>query len=75
MLEGLQRSSLFTSYQDAFVEATGLGMVLLSCDEVEKHPCRPGESRNRFCPMLNSSNHLCEPCEDNHWEEKVKANR
>ncbi len=75
MLEGLQRSSLFTSYQEAFIEATGLGMVLLSCDEVEKHPCRPGESRNRFCPMLNSSNHLCEPCEDNHWEEKVKGNR
>lgn len=75
MLEGLQRSSLFTSYQQAFIEATGLGMVLLACDEVEKHPCRPGDSRNRFCPMLNSSNHLCDLCKPNHWEEKMKGNR
>ena len=75
MLEGLRSSSLFIRYQKAFIEATGLGMVLLTCKEIERHPCRPGDSRNRFCTMLNSSNHLCGSCEANHWQEKVKGNR
>ncbi|MCF6313946.1 MAG: helix-turn-helix domain-containing protein [Verrucomicrobiales bacterium] len=75
MLEGLRRSALFTTYQKAFIDATGLGMILLTCQEIEKHPCRPNDSRNRFCSMLNSSNHLCDSCQSNHWEEKVKGNR
>lgn len=75
MLEGLRRSALFTSYQKAFTDATGLGMILLTCQEIEKHPCRPNDSRNRFCAMLNSSNHLCDSCQSNCWEEKVKGNR
>ncbi|MFK5924385.1 MAG: helix-turn-helix domain-containing protein [Verrucomicrobiota bacterium] len=75
MLEGLRRSALFISYQKAFIDATGLGMVLLTCREVERHPCRPSDSRNRFCSILNSSNHLCDSCQANHWEEKVKGNR
>lgn len=75
MLEGLRRSSLFTSYQKAFVEATDLGMTLLTCQEVEGSPCRVNDSRNRFCSMLNSSNHLCEACGGNRWEEKIKGNR
>ena len=74
MLEGLRRSALFTSYQKAFVEATSLGMTLLTCQEVEGRPCRVHDSRNRFCSMLNSSNHLCEACGVNSWEEKVKGN-
>ncbi len=75
MLEGLRRSTLFTSYQKAFIDATGLGMALLTCQEIEEHPCRPSDSRNRFCAMLNSSTHLCNSCQSNNWQEKVKGNR
>lgn len=75
MLEGLRRSALFTSYQKAFTDATGLGLVLLTCPEIERHPCRPSDSHNRFCGILNSSNHLCDSCQSNCWQEKVKGNR
>ena len=75
MLEGLRRSSLFTSYQKAFFDATGMGVALLLCKKVDEHPCRMIDSRNRFCSMLNANNQFCNTCEANCWVEKVKENR
>lgn len=56
----LIESPFYATYQKAFEDATGMGLLLIPFEK-DSPPPEP-EFRNRFCTMLNQSRLICESC-------------
>ncbi|CAN5261117.1 hypothetical protein BH23VER1_BH23VER1_28830 [soil metagenome] len=55
LCEKLANSSLFSIYQHAFREATGLPLEICPVDDAGAAPCQGEANQNAFCQLLNSS--------------------
>lgn len=60
VFEKLNQSSLYSTYRNAFVDATGLGLKLISYDEESDEVS--SEYRSEFCALLNQSRSACLSC-------------
>ncbi len=58
----LGRSSIYRTYQEAFLNATGLPLVLQPAIGEELRPCRGRTNLNKFCKFLNSGANPCAAC-------------
>jgi AraC-like DNA-binding protein len=58
----LLHSGLFKAYQKAFVNATGLPLVLRYADDPNREIRLESENQNPFCQLLNHGGTICKEC-------------
>lgn len=73
LVEALQASPLYLSYQEAFRKATGLPLFLRLPENDLIPRIQERSEQNPFCEALNGGGHPCEACREMHHSLRLRA--